>query len=338
LATPTGRPTGGATATATGPDASPSPSLTPDPTATATAIPDGLAVVEAIFVSGPQAELRRMAFAPGEAISLWLRVRNDGAAPVQAVVDYTVVGEGGFGVDSLSYNGPLEVPPGATWFRLERTVPSGPPSGPYRFLGGVTAGGRRTGLEHALYLTGQRLRYDDFEDTASGWPTEERDTVGWGYLDGGYRIRVKADDWWARVIPIDGPSAAHVALEADLRLLGGAYGAAALLFGLAANGEDFGVFEVFPDGRYAVYRRLAGTWRTLVPPTASAALGTGEQVNHLLLVRRGRSMTLYANGELLGTAEDLTAESGWLGVYGWGQRAGLDARFDNWGAYALPAP
>jgi hypothetical protein len=315
----------------------PAPSASPSPSATATPDPGMPPVaVDGVFISSLDPKLRRTVFVAGDAITLWLHVVNAGPAAARPVVDFTVVGHAGYSADRLSWSGEVEVPPGPSWLHLDRTVPGDLPGGPYTFLASLGGSGDAGTLTSELYVASRLLRADDFADVGSGWPVEETTTAGWGYFDGEFRIRVKADDWWARITP--GTAASDCALEVDARALGAMPGATALLFGLNARGDEFGIFEVFADGTFGVFRRVAGGWQTLRSAAPSAALATGDQTNHLALVRRGAALALYANGKLLDSATDTTTEARWLGVYTWGQRAGFDGRFDNWRAYAVPAP
>jgi hypothetical protein len=303
---------------------------TPTPTPTPTTTP-GVVTVDRAWTTDASGGLR-MAFVAGDKVKLWLQLTNSGSSPASAEVAWEVVGHGGYFVEALSWTGTLSVPPGSTAFNIERTVPADAPWGPYTFMGYVTDD-PIAGPNAELYL-GTALRLaDDFSNPASGWPSGDTTNVAYGYLSGEYRIWIKVNDWWMWTFP--GITATDFALEADVRMSGTGTGSAALMFGMTPDASGFYIFGVTRDGRYALYRRVSGSWFPLVSWTASPAVNTGETSNHLMVVQQAGQVSLYANGTELTTVLTSPAPSGRLGLYAEGWQANLDARFDNFRVYGL---
>jgi len=322
--TPTGTTTPTRTATAT-------PTVTLTPTATPTGTPVAITVDRA-WTTGANGQ-PRLAFVAGDGIKLWLQLTNSGSSPANAEVAWEVVGHGGYFVEALSWTGTLSIPPGSTAFNIERTVPADAPWGAYTFMGSMTSN-PIAGANAELYLATSLRLADDFSNPASGWDSADTADYAVGYLNGEYRIWIKtanfgAWSYWPWITATD------FVLEADVRILGTGAGAAALLFGRTPSGNEYYIFEVTRDGRYALYRNVSGSWFPLVAWTASPAVNTGETSNHLMVVQRAGQVSLYANGQELRTLALNPAPSGRLGLYAEGWQANLDARFDNFRVYGL---
>lgn len=321
-----------ATLTALAPTAS---AATPSPGPSATAAGGGRVAAGQALTTGADPARMRMAFAPGEAITLWVEVANDGAAPTTATFDFSVSADGSGAQPVLAWRGDLEVPRGTTWFKLERTVPTGAPSGGLTFRAQVTAAGVTTSATSELVLARTLRLVEAFGDPTSGWPSGQDGSGVFGYFEGAYRfVHTQPSVWRWATLP-NGPSLSDLALEADVVLPGTAQGWAALVFGLNAAGNDFHIFEIDRAGQYSLYRRAAGQWQTLVPPTSSEHLAVADAPNHLLLVRDAGLTMLYANGQLVSLVTDIAAPAGRVGIYASNGEAGFEARFDNLRGYAL---
>ena len=123
------------------------PRPTPRPGSTAmpapTATPAGV-IASSALTTGADAERTRQAFAAAEPIVLWVSIYNGTGAAITAQLELTVVGDNGFAPNELAWRGALQVPAGASRFRLERNVPRNMAAGAYRLLGTVNFGGRAT--------------------------------------------------------------------------------------------------------------------------------------------------------------------------------------------------
>ena len=175
--------------------------------------------------------------------------------------------------------------------------------------------------------------WDDFEDSGSGWGTDQREEFDRGYKDGEYFIELHEPNWFAWADP--GVQADDVTVEVDAHLT---FGSQASHFGVLCRYTDednFYYFAVSADGYYAIFRRENG--RELEVMTGdgegmifSSAIRTGEQTNHIQAVCQGDELSLYVNGGLLETITDATHSQGGVGL---GVGSGLegDARiqFDD---------
>lgn len=317
------------TLTALAPTPGGAPSATPTPG-------QGAGAVTALraATTGTEPTRLRMAFAPGEAITLWIEIANDGAAPATVRFAFAVRDDAGAAMPELTWSGALEAPAGTSWTRLERTIPVGAAPGERTFTGAVTVGDRTTEVSSQLYIARALRLAEDFSDPASGWPSGQDASGSYGYVDGEYRfLHSRADIWRWATLP-GGPSLTDVAVEGDVRMPGTAQGWVALVFGLTASNEDFHIFEIDRAGQYSVWRRAAGAWEGIIPPTSSDQLAVADAVNHLLLVRRSGLTTLYANGQLISLVTDIAAPAGRIGIYASNGDAGFEGRWDNVRAYA----
>ena len=331
-------PTPGVVRTATPTVATPDGVWTVTPTSTSGPTPSpgaGSATVLRALTTGADAAHMRMAFAPGEAITLWVEVSNGGSGAVSATFDFAVRDDLGAVVTGLAWSGALDVAPGSSWFRLERTIPAAAQVGAHTFTGGVTVGGRTSSAESQLYIAKTLRIADDFGDPTSGWPAGQDASGSYGYVEGEYRIlHTRANVWRLSWLP-NGPSLTDLVVEADVRLPGTAQGWAALVFGLNAGGTDFHIFEIDRAGQYSLYRRTGGEWQTLVSPTSSDQLVVADGTNHLMLVRDSGLTTLYANGQMISLVTDLQVPAGRVGVYASNGEVGLEGRFDGFRGYAV---
>jgi len=323
-----------ATLTALAPSPGATSAATPSPSATSGTGP-GNAAVDDATTTGANPDLARMAFARGDAITLWLRVVNAGGSELEGRFDYAVLDELDAVVAELSWTGTVAIPPGANWFKLERTVPAAAAPGPHTFRGRVTYAGATTEATSELFLAATTLHAEDFGDPTSGWQGGQDANGSYGYSDGEWRFTHTAADAWRWAAPPAFPHVSDVVVEADARISSATAGAVALVLGLDASGTDFHLFEAFSDGRYAVFRRQAGAWQTLLSPAPSAALATGGASNHLMAARQSGLTYLYANGELLGMVTDLDVPAGRVGIYASNVLPGFEAWFDNVRAYGL---
>lgn len=337
-ASPTTVPTADAVATAVAATLTalaPTPGGGATPSATSTAVGGAAIAAGRALTTGADPAFMRMAFAPGEAVTLWLEVTNSGPAPATAEFDFTLSPDG-TGTDSLlAWRGPIEVPVGTSWFQLARTVPAGAPIGRQTFRGQVTAGGTLTAATSEIVIARTLRLADDFGDPTSGWPAGQDASGAFGYLGGAYRIAHLQRSVWRWATLPNGPSLSDLAVEADVQMPGTAQGWVALVFGLNAAGSDFHIFEIDRAGQYSLYRRAAGQWQTLVPPTSSDQLAVADATNHLLLVRDAGLTTLYANGQFVSMVTDIAAPAGRVGVYASNGDAGFEGRFDNFRGYGL---
>ncbi len=330
-------PTDTAAATATSTATAP---VAPTPTATSTmpATPPtstpsvaGTAQRVAGALTTDPANRARTAFVAGDTVWLWGLVVNDEALAVERDVAFRVTSESGFVADGLSWQGTLSLPPGANWFRFERTVGNDVPPALYELAVKVTAGGESTSRASSLYIASSLGRADDFSDAGSGWPVGASDSSAYGYAGGEYRIAIDSADktrWTS-----GGTRGDDLIVEGDVRVDGGV-GAAALVLGLNDAGTDFTIFGIHSAGRYGLFRSTDSTWRTLVPWTDSPAVPPVGTSGHLMLARRGDRLRLFVGGAEVGAPPAERIPAGRLGWYAEASVPVLEARFDNFRVYA----
>jgi hypothetical protein len=151
---------------------------------------------------------------------------------------------------------------------------------------------------------------DPFANPASGLPNggESR------YEGGKYRIAPNAANravwatygFWATY----GSSYGDVTVEVAAQVEGSA--TAGIVFWQSGN-EEYYVFSISADGSYQVALFQAGRWSSLMPWTKNAAIAaTGP--NQLKLETRGATITVSANGKVLGTTQAQAPGSGRLGL------------------------
>jgi 3-keto-disaccharide hydrolase len=100
---------------------------------------------------------------------------------------------------------------------------------------------------------------------------------------------------------------------------------AGLIFWSSAATSDFFVVNVLdPSGAFAIYRHLSangGSWQTLLASTPNAAVKSGAGVaNALRIVTKGNSVSVFINGQSMGTLAVLAPSGGGtVGIYAEGQ-------------------
>ena len=145
---------------------------------------------------------------------------------------------------------------------------------------------------------------DPFTNPASGLPNggESR------YEGGKYRVSPNAPNRavWATY----GSSYGDVTIEVTAQLEGSA--TAGIVFWQGGN-EEYYLFSISADGSYQVALFQAGRWSSLTPWTRNAAIAATSP-NRLKLETRGATITVSANGKVLGTTQAPAPGSGRLGL------------------------
>jgi hypothetical protein len=176
------------------------------------------------------------------------------------------------------------------------------------------------------------LLQDDFSNPDSGWDRVTVEEGSTDYQDGGYRIFVNTTDYsiWANP---NQTTYQDVSVEVDAQKIGGPDDNE---FGIVCRHADPGNFYaavISSDGFFGFYRRIdGGTFEALGSGNfeSSDAINLGSESNHIRLDCVGSTLTLYANGTMLGTASDSSIASGDVGLYaGTFATTGTDILFDN---------
>jgi VCBS repeat-containing protein len=172
------------------------------------------------------------------------------------------------------------------------------------------------------------LYQDDFSNPGSSWPHYEDENVIYDYLNGEYQITAKNPSWWVGARP--GYQAADYTVEVDVRKFSDGYGSYGILFGLADDWSQFYSFEIDPQGYYSIFLYDNGDWSTL-GEGFSPAINQGSATNHLKIVRNGKLIEAWANGNLLSSISN-NAYTGqrYVGLIASTYDVGnLDIRYDN---------
>ncbi|MGH2594295.1 MAG: hypothetical protein ACRDGG_12360, partial [Anaerolineae bacterium] len=180
------------------------------------------------------------------------------------------------------------------------------------------------------------ILFDDFSNSASGFPRGENDSAAWSYTDGEYRILMKVSNQFeARALRQD---FTDYAIEVDAHFASESPGNYGLILSADAATTSYYAFVVDNARNFAMTRRTQ-SGSTIVRDWAFApSLNTGSDVNRLRAVHKRDAIAVYGNGVLLAVISDtldlpaprigLTAAS-----FGTG---GTDARFDNFRVCRAP--
>ncbi len=134
-----------------------------------------------------------------------------------------------------------------------------------------------------------------FNSDTGEWIVERTPTWSAKYVDGKYRLMLDGQPSIGFSSAIDTDS---YDVSADVAV---SKGAAGITF-LGVEPASFFRFLIRPDGTYTVqmYDQATGTHTDVIEWTATAALTVGDGVsNHLQVTRRGATVQLLANGQLL---------------------------------------
>jgi uncharacterized repeat protein (TIGR01451 family) len=170
---------------------------------------------------------------------------------------------------------------------------------------------------------------DDFSNPSSGWAIANGDGYAMGYDNGAYFIAVN-QNWIAWSMLDFGLSDFRIEVDAWPAL--NLNGATALIF--SATNSGFYTFEII-DGNFSVWRYDVSylRWTPIINWTFSPAIHPGYQVNRMKVVRSGSSILVYANEQLIGSANDGTYRGTWLGMASEAYTGHFDGRFDNLALY-----
>lgn len=180
------------------------------------------------------------------------------------------------------------------------------------------------------------LYSDDFSNPSSGWPVGDSPSgnARFEYMDGEYRILVRATKWSAAASP--GFQASDYTVSVDLRNKKNVWGSYGLAFEIASDWTSLYTLEIYPDGWYGLYRYDPGSL-SILSEAYSPAIYAGSATNHIKVERNGDSINAFANGQLLVSVKDATY-MGFryfgLAVFS-GSQPQVDIRFDNYTVYSV---
>jgi hypothetical protein len=184
------------------------------------------------------------------------------------------------------------------------------------------------------------LACDDFSNPSSGWPTgpvppgSVNPIATLAYTGGTYQMSFQQAGFVVQ--------AGHNYLLSDLQVELDVWPAASTdgTIGVTFDNSSGGFYDFeVGSGSYFLgkYSYSTGQFTYPIGFTPSSAVLTGNQVNHIKVVRQGSSISLYANNQLLKQITDASYPNGYLELAAYANTTPFDARFDNFVLYALSA-
>jgi len=158
--------------------------------------------------------------------------------------------------------------------------------------------------------SGDTLFEDNFNNRNSGWEVGEYDAGSVGYKDGAYFVTSLGfgDTMWG----VANTSFRNVDISVDATQITAGpednndYGIACRV---QSDGSGYYLL-ISGDGGYAILKGYDEGYEALVDWTATDAVRQGNATNAIRAVCSGSTLTLYANGQRLATAEDDTFSGG----------------------------
>jgi hypothetical protein len=155
---------------------------------------------------------------------------------------------------------------------------------------------------------------DDFSDPNSGWPSGQNSQGVYGYLAGGYKIRVDAAEavLWVSTDRVNDDQRLFVEARTVSNSTAGYHG----LLCRILDENNFYYFLIRNNGDYAIGKFKDGEFRSFFAEgwRQSNAVFSDSQANRLQADCDGSSLRLYVNGNLLGEATDSDFTSGFSGL------------------------
>ena len=177
---------------------------------------------------------------------------------------------------------------------------------------------------------------DDFSNSGSGWDQVSETQGSTDYQDGGYRIFVNEVNYSVWANPNQG-SYTDVRVEVDAHKIAGVDDNEFGIICRHADPSNYYAGVITSDGYFGFWRRMDGNDLEMIgyeSMQTSDAIKLGGETNHIRLDCVGSTLTLYANGTMLGQATDTSISSGDAGLYaGTFDTAGTDVLFDNFVVY-----
>lgn len=313
------------------PTFTPSPTLTPTITPTPTRTPK---IISMVFASQTDMAGRPVGaatvFEAGTA-SIYCLFDFEGMAGVQDYRAVVYLNGQEYHTETLSPNGQDS---GSDWFGWQD--PSGLPAGEYTveiWLQNNRLARSSLTVLGATAQDGGILLQDDFNDSASGWSTEDLETGLRWYGDGQMNIYVEKAGW--TIYSIYGNksnSFDNFAIRVEAKILqlpnqGAEYGLIVRVIG-----ENYYQFVVSSSGSAKIRKHTADGWTTLSDWTRSDAIHAGaDETNYLTVECQGAQMRFYVNDTLVAQANDSSFSSGQIGLSAGTYQDGGEALivFDN---------
>jgi hypothetical protein len=161
-------------------------------------------------------------------------------------------------------------------------------------------------------------------------------------VSGEYRMTIEDSNVWAWTT--DGIKSGDAVYAVDVERIAVGSGAYGLIFGADAldNTKTFYAFVIDANTNYAVFRHtISDEWQTVVDWHSSLILSSGGVLNHIVAIRSGPMIALFANGFVLTSAafDDSIQGINYAGLVAWSNETpGLQVAFDNYSVCPLTNP
>jgi len=166
------------------------------------------------------------------------------------------------------------------------------------------------------------------------------DSYGTGEIvSGEYRMTMEQSNIWAWAT--DGFESGDAIYEVDVEQTINGSGAYGLIFGADSivDTKSFYAFVIDSNTNFAVFRHTTSdNWETVLDWRSSPLLYSGGALNHIVAIRSGPMIALFANGFVLTSAflDDNIQGSNYAGIIAWSNATpGLQATFDNYSVCPL---
>jgi len=180
--------------------------------------------------------------------------------------------------------------------------------------GGDPSGGDPSGGDPSGGSSVSVLLEDDFSSTSSGWEVGDYETGTVGYKSGAYSVVAfgDGDTMWG----IAGRSFDDTVVEVSAEQVSAPsndnndYG---VMCRVQSNSDGYFLL-ISGDGFYTILKRSNETFTPLIDWTASSLINLGNATNQIRAICDGSTLSLYVNGQLLGSTSDSEFSQGDLAL------------------------
>ncbi|GAB4479016.1 MAG: hypothetical protein Kow00124_24110 [Anaerolineae bacterium] len=156
---------------------------------------------------------------------------------------------------------------------------------------------------------------EDFSEITDDWDIETRDTVSYGYYEGGYQVHVIVEDFMFYVVPNFDLDIADAIIDVDATRLGGTdlEMGAAVMCRVDPDTDSLYAFEVTFDGYFLISKYVDGTWVDIGEEWQTSDV-INPDFNRIGVECLGNRLSLYVNNVPLRTIVDDELTSGTVAI------------------------
>lgn len=152
---------------------------------------------------------------------------------------------------------------------------------------------------------------DDFSNDESGLDVSGQLT--YVYDQGEYVLQSFQENYFGARFR-ERPVVSDFILEVDARIVEGPDNAALGIGFRRQDGRNYYNLMINGKGEYLLRKSVNRSWQSITNWTFSPAIKTGRAMNRLKIMARGTEITLWANGQLLGTWQDTSFSEGLIAL------------------------